>query len=86
MPFLKEIIINKKTKIKLWKVTLGEIDDSNLDQYDRNLIDLKQNHLLKEQFLAIRKLIELENLNYKIRYNKFGKPSIKRKKNIKNPK
>ena len=82
MPFLKEIIINEKTKIKLWKVTLGEIDDSNLDQYDRNLIDLKQNHLLKEQFLAIRKLIELENLNYKIRYNKFGKPSINSTLNI----
>ncbi|MDA9817575.1 4'-phosphopantetheinyl transferase superfamily protein [Flavobacteriaceae bacterium] len=82
MPFLKEIIINEKTKIKLWKVTLGEIDDSNLDDYDRNLIELKKSHLSKEQFLAIRKLIELENLNYKIRYNKFGKPSINSTLNI----
>ena len=82
MPFLKEFTINEKTKIKLWKVTLGEIDHSNLDDYDRNLLDLKKNHLSKEQFLAIRKLIELENLNYKIRYNKFGKPSINSTLNI----
>ena len=82
MPFLKEIIINEKTKIKLWKVTLGEIDDSNIDNYDRNLINQKKNHLSKEQFLATRKLIELENLNYKIRYNKFGKPSINSALNI----
>ena len=82
MPFLKEIIINEKTKIKLWKVTLGEIDDSKIDNYDRNLINQKKNHLSKEQFLATRKLIELENLNYKIRYNKFGKPSINSALNI----
>ena len=82
MPFLKEFTINEKTKIKLWKVTLGEIDHSNLDDYDRNLLDLKKNHLSKEQFLGIRKLIELENLNYKIRYNKFGKPSINSTLNI----
>ena len=82
MPFLKEFTINEKTKIKLWKVALGEIDHSNLDDYDRNLLDLKKNHLSKEQFLAIRKLIELENLNYKIRYNKFGKPSINSTLNI----
>ena len=82
MPFLKEILINEKTKIKLWKVTLGEIDDSNIDNYDRNLINQKKNHLSKEQFLATRKLIELENLNYKIRYNKFGKPSINSALNI----
>ena len=82
MPFLKEFTINEKTKIKLWKVALGEIDHSNLDDYDRNLLDLKKNHLSKEQFLATRKLIELENLNYKIRYNKFGKPSINSTLNI----
>tara|TARA_B100001173_G_scaffold241346_1_gene211198 strand:+ start:948 stop:1565 length:618 start_codon:yes stop_codon:yes gene_type:complete len=82
MPFLKEILINEKTKIKLWKVTLGEIDDSKIDNYDRNLINQKKNHLSKEQFLATRKLIELENLNYKIRYNKFGKPSINSALNI----
>ena len=82
MPFLKNIIIDDQTKIKIWKVTLGEIDDSKLDDYDRNLLDLKKNHLAKEQFLAIRKLIELENPKYKIRYNKFGKPSINSDLNI----
>ena len=82
MPFLKEIIINERTKIKLWKVILGEIDYSNLDDYDRNLLDLKKNHLSKEQFLAVRKLIEFENPNYKIIYNKFGKPSINSTLNI----
>tara|TARA_B100001057_G_scaffold480917_1_gene554331 strand:+ start:1652 stop:2269 length:618 start_codon:yes stop_codon:yes gene_type:complete len=82
MPFLKEIIINKKTKIKLWKVETGEIDNSNLNKHDKNILDLKKNNLSKEQFLAIRKLIELEDLDYIIKYNKFGKPSINSNLNI----
>ena len=82
MPFLKDFIINKTTKIKIWKVVLGEIDDLNLDYVEKNLLDLKKSNLAKEQFLAIRKLIELENENYKITYNNFGKPSINSNLNI----
>ena len=82
MPFLKEIIINKKTKIKLWQVKIGEIDYSDLNQYDKNFLDLKKDNLSKEQFLAVRKLIELEDLDYRIRYNTFGKPLINSNLNI----
>ena len=31
MPFLKEFIINEKTKIKLWKVMLGELNPNKLN-------------------------------------------------------
>ena len=82
MPFLKDFIINQKTKIKLWKVNLGEIDYQGLNEYDVELIKLKKNDLAKEQFLAVRKTLELENPNFKIRYDKSGRPSINSDLNI----
>jgi len=82
MPFLKEFIINHNTKIKLWKVSLGELDYYELDEYDSNLINLKKNKLAKEQFLAVRKTLKLENPSYKIRYDESGKPSINSDLNI----
>ena len=82
MPFLKDFIINQKTKIKLWKVNLGELDYKGLDDYDIDLIKLKKNDLAKEQFLAVRKTLELENPNFKIRYDKSGRPSINSDLNI----
>ena len=65
MPFLKDFIINQRTKIKLWEVNLGELDYQGLDEYDTDLIKLKKNDLAKEQFLAVRKTLELENPNFK---------------------
>ena len=82
MPFLKEFIINHKTKIKLWKLNLGELDYNELDEYDSNIIKLKKNELVKEQFLAVRKILQLENPSYKIRYDESGKPSINSDLNI----
>ena len=82
MPFLKDFIINRDTKIKLWKVNLGELDDQGLDEYDLRLINSKKNKLAKEQFLAVRKILKLENQSYKIRYNESGKPSINSDLNI----
>ena len=82
MPFLKEFIINQKTKIKLWKLNLGELDYYELDEYDTRLINSKKNELAKEQFLAIRKTLQLENPGYKIRYDESGKPSINSDSNI----
>ena len=76
MPFLKEFIINHNTTIKLWKLSLGELDYYELDEYDSNLINSKKNKLAKEQFLAVRKTLKLENPSYKIRYDESGKPSI----------
>ena len=56
MPFLKEFTINEKTKIKLWKVALGEIDHSNLDDYDRNLLDLKKKSSFKRTILSHKEI------------------------------
>ena len=82
MPFLKDFIINHNTKIKLWKLSLGELDDYKLDEHDSNLINFKKNKLAKEQFLAVRKTLKLENPSYKIRYDESGKPSINSNLNI----
>ena len=82
MPFLKEFIINPNTKIKLWKLNLGELDYFELDEYDRNLMKAKKNELVREQFLAIRKTLQLEDPSYKIRYDESGKPFINSDLNI----
>ena len=62
MPFLKEFIINPTTKIKLWKLNLGELDYCELDEYDNNLIKAKKNQLVKEQFLAVRKITGISDV------------------------
>ena len=82
MPFLKEFIINDKTKIKLWKVMMGELNTKELNSDEKNLLKLKKNNILREQFLATRKVLALENTDYKITYNKNGKPSLNSKYNI----
>jgi phosphopantetheinyl transferase len=82
MPFLKEFIINDKTKIKLWKVIIGELNTEELNSDEKNLLKLKKNNILREQFLATRKVLALENSDYKITYNKNGKPSLNSKYNI----
>ena len=82
MPFLKEFIINDKTKIKLWKVMIGELNTKELNSDEKNLLKLKKNNILREQFLATRKVLALENSDYKITYNKNGKPSLNSKYNI----
>ena len=82
MPFLKEFIINYNTKIKLWKINIGELNNFELDVYDSSLIKSKKSQLAKEQFLAVRKILHLENPSYKIRYDESGKPSINSDLNI----
>ena len=82
MPFLKEFIINEKTKIKLWKVMIGELNTKELNSDEKNLLKLKKNNILREQFLATRKVLALENTDYKITYNNNGKPSLNSKYNI----
>ena len=76
MPFLKEFIINEKTKIKLWKVMIGELNTKELNNDDKNLLKLKKSNLLREQFLATRKILALENSDYKITYDINGKPLL----------
>ena len=76
MPFLKEFIINEKTKIKLWKVIIGELNTKELNSDEKNLLKLKKNNILREQFLATRKVLALENSDYKITYDINGKPLL----------
>jgi len=82
MPFLKEFIINDKTKIKLWKVMIGELNTKELNSDEKNLLKLKKNDILREQFLATRKVLTLEDTDYKITYNNNGKPLLNSKYNI----
>ena len=82
MPFLKEFIINYHTKIKLWKLNVGELNFFELDVHDSSLLKLKKSQLAKEQFLAVRKILHHENPSYKIRYDESGKPSINSDLNI----
>ena len=82
MPFLKEFIINEKTKIKLWKVMMGELNTKELNSDEKNLLELKKSNILREQFLATRKLLALENSDYKITYDINGKPSLNSNYNI----
>ena len=82
MPFLKEFIINEKTKIKLWKVMLGELNPRKLNNEEIKLFKLKKSNLLKEQFLAIRKILALENSDYIITYDIDGKPILNSEFNI----
>ena len=82
MPFLKEFIINEKTKIKLWKVIIGELCPKELNKDDKKLFKLKKNNLLKEQFLATRKILSNENSDYIITYDLDGKPSLNSEFNI----
>ena len=82
MPFLKEFIINYNTKIKLWKINTGELNNFELDVHDSSLLKSKKSQLAKEQFLAVRKILHHENPSYKIRYDESGKPSINSDLNI----
>ena len=82
MPFLKEFIINDKTKIKLWKVIIGELNTKQLNSDEKNLLKLKKSNILREQFLAIRKILSLENADYEINYDINGKPLLNSKYNI----
>ena len=82
MPFLKEFTINEKTKIKLWKVILGELSPKKLNNEEIKLFKLKKSNVLQEQFLAIRKMLALENSDYIITYDLDGKPSLNSEFNI----
>ena len=82
MPFLKNIIIDDQTKIKIWKVTLGELNHNELNNEDKELLKIKRSDLLREQFLATRKMLALENSDYKITYNLDGKPNLNNESNI----
>jgi len=82
MPFLKNIIIDHQTKIKIWKVTLDELSHNELNNEDKELLKKKRSDLLREQFLATRKMLAFENSDYKITYDLDGKPNLNNEYNI----
>ena len=82
MPFLKEFIINEKSKIKLWKLMIGELNPKELNNDEKKLLKLKKSNILREQFLATRKVLALENSDYEITYDINGKPLLNSKYNI----
>ena len=82
MPFLKEFIINEKSKIKLWKLMIGELNPKELNNDEKKLLKLKKSNILREQFLATRKVLALENSDYEITYDINRKPLLNSKYNI----
>ena len=44
MPFLKDFLINNSTKVILWKIIPGELDETHLNEEDKDL--LKQRNLI----------------------------------------
>ena len=82
MSFLKNIIIDDQTKIKIWKVILGELSPKELNNDEKKLFKLKKSNILREQFLATRKMLALENSDYIITYDLDGKPTLNSEFNI----
>jgi len=82
MPFLKDFIINNSTKILLWKIMPGELDEIHLCMDDKNLLKTRKGKNSKEYFLAVRKLLQNEDPELTINYNSQGKPYLNTQKCI----
>ena len=82
MPFLKDFIINNSTKILLWKIMPGELDEIHLSIDDKNLLKTRKGEKSKEYFLAVRKLLENEDPELNIDYDSKGKPFLNKQKGI----
>ena len=82
MPFLKDFIINNSTKILLWKIIPGELDETQLSMDDKILLKTRKGNKSKEYFLAVRKLIKNEDPEIIIKYDLNGKPYLNIQKGI----
>ncbi|MDA1226031.1 MAG: 4'-phosphopantetheinyl transferase superfamily protein [Bacteroidetes bacterium] len=82
MPFLKDFIINNSTKILLWKIMPGELDEIHLSMDDKNLLKTRKGKNSKEYFLAVRKLLQNEDPELTINYDLQGKPYLNTQKGI----
>jgi len=82
MPFLKDFIINNSTKILLWKIMPGELDEIHLSMDDKNLLKTRKGKNSKEYFLAVRKLLQNEDSELTIEYDSKGKPYLNKEKGI----
>ena len=82
MPFFKDFIINNSTKIMTWNIVLGELDESHLNEHDKSLLKKRNKENSREHFLAVRKLLKIENPNISINYDENGKPFLNKNKGI----
>ena len=82
MPFLKDFIINNSTKIILWKIIPGELDDKHLSKEEIGLLKIRKGKNSKEYFLAVRKLLKNEDSELTIEYDSRGKPCLNKEKGI----
>ena len=82
MPFLKEFTISNLTKIILWKIIPGELDEKHLSDYDKALLRIRKSTNSKEYFLAVRKILKNENPELFINYDFNGKPYLNIQKGI----
>ena len=82
MPFLKDFIINNSTKILLWKIIPGELDEKQLSMDDKSLLKTRKGKKSKEYFLAVRKLIKNEDPEIIVKYDLNGKPYLNIQKGI----
>ena len=82
MPFLKDFIINNSTKIMTWNIVPGELDESHLNEHDKNLLNKRNEQISREHFLAVRKLLNIENPDININYDQNGKPYLNNNKGI----
>ena len=82
MPFLKDFIINNSTKIILWKIIPGELDDKHLRKEEIGLLKIRKAKNSREYFLAARKLLKNEDSDLTIDYDSKGKPFLNKQKGI----
>ena len=82
MPFLKDFIINNSTKIMTWNIVSGELDESHLNEHDKNLLKKRNKEISREHFLAVRKLLNIVNPDININYDQNGKPYLNKNKGI----
>ena len=82
MPFLKDFIINNSTKIILWKIIPGELDDRHLSKEEIGLLKIRKAKNSREYFLAARKLLKNEDSELTIDYDSKGKPFLNKQKSI----
>ena len=82
MPFLKDFIINNSTKMILWKIIPGELDDKHLSKEEIGLLKIRKGKKSKEYFLAVRKLLKDEDSELTIEYDSKGKPYLNKEKGI----
>ena len=82
MPFLKDFLINNSTKIILWKIIPGELNETHLSEDDKDLLKIRKGKYSKEYFLAARKLLKNEDSELTIEYDSKGKPYLNKQKGI----